>query len=421
MNRVLRQEISRRWMTRFTLQISFYTAVIILLFLCGYFVSSNRIWMGTEPFYPLLHMMHYNWLAAICLFLLFGCLLIAFLNFRKIARLMSEVAEAVSDIYRDREAAVQLPRELKEMENQLNQIRIEAEADRQQAHETNQRKDDMLMYMAHDLKTPLTSVIGYLTLLNDEPDIPEATRQRYMGVVLKKAQRLEELINGFFEITRFNFSHMVLEKSYVNMTMMVNQILYEFQPIFDEKRLHFTFEARKDIFVYCDVEKMERVFDNLFKNVANYSYSDTEIRVCLSERIPEGPMQKLVEGQDTVPEKKEDRQSGTRDRRSGTEETQQSGTRDRQTGTGEGRPGDDREKRRSGGMRLVVENHGRTIPREKLEHLFEQFFRLDSSRDSHTGGSGLGLAVVKEIVQFHGGTVTCESENEIIRFIVELP
>ena len=109
MNRALRQEISRRWMARFALQILFYTAVIILVFLCGYFVSSNRTWMGTEPFYPLLHMMHSNWLAAICLFLLFGCLLIAFLNFRKIARLMSEVAEAVSDIYRDREAAVRLP------------------------------------------------------------------------------------------------------------------------------------------------------------------------------------------------------------------------------------------------------------------------------------------------------------------------
>ena len=78
-------------------------------------------------------------------------------------------------------------------------------------------------------------------------------------------------------------------------------------------------------------------------------------------------------------------------------------------------------RKASGGMRLIVENHGRTIPREKLEHLFEQFFRLDSSRDSHTGGSGLGLAVVKEIIQLHGGTAACESENEIIRFIVELP
>ena len=185
MNQTLRKEISRKWVTRFGLQIMVYAAVIILLFLCGYLVGTNRIWMGTERFFPLLHMLHDNWLPAICLFLLFGCLLIAWLNFLKIARLMAEVAEAVSAIYRDREAAVQLPRELKEMENQLNQIRIQAEADRQQAHETNQRKDDMLMYMAHDLKTPLTSVIGYLTLLNDEPDIPETTRQRYLGVVLK--------------------------------------------------------------------------------------------------------------------------------------------------------------------------------------------------------------------------------------------
>lgn len=406
MNQTLRKEISRKWVTRFGLQIMVYAAVIILLFLCGYLVGTNRIWMGTERFFPLLHMLHDNWLPAICLFLLFGCLLIAWLNFLKIAQLMAEVAEAVSAIYRDREAAVQLPRELKEMENQLNQIRIQAEADRQQAHETNQRKDDMLMYMAHDLKTPLTSVIGYLTLLNDEPDIPETTRQRYLGVVLKKALRLEELINGFFEITRFNFSHMILEKSYVNMSMMVNQILYEFQPVFAEKRLQFTFEAPEEVYVYCDVEKMERVYDNLFKNVANYSYTDTQIRVFLSEKIPAETRQRMLEGQEAgqniVPETAE---TGRNVMPGQTEEKQDAaGVRNA-----------------SGGMRLIVENHGRTIPREKLEHLFEQFFRLDSSRDSHTGGSGLGLAVVKEIIQLHGGTVVCESENEIIRFIVELP
>ena len=406
MNQTLRKEISRKWVTRFGLQIMVYAAGIILLFLCGYLVGTNRIWMGTERFFPLLHMLHDNWLPAICLFLLFGCLLIAWLNFLKIAQLMAEVAEAVSAIYRDREAAVQLPRELKEMENQLNQIRIQAEADRQQAHETNQRKDDMLMYMAHDLKTPLTSVIGYLTLLNDEPDIPETTRQRYLGVVLKKALRLEELINGFFEITRFNFSHMILEKSYVNMSMMVNQILYEFQPVFAEKRLQFTFEAPEEVYVYCDVEKMERVYDNLFKNVANYSYTDTQIRVCLSEKIPAETRQRMLEGQEAgqniVPETAE---TGRNVMPGQTEEKQDAaGVR-----------------KASGGMRLIVENHGRTIPREKLEHLFEQFFRLDSSRDSHTGGSGLGLAVVKEIIQLHGGTVVCESENEIIRFIVELP
>ena len=406
MNQTLRKEISRKWVTRFGLQIMVYAAVIILLFLCGYLVGTNRIWMGTERFFPLLHMLHDNWLPAICLFLLFGCLLIAWLNFLKIAQLMAEVAEAVSAIYRDREAAVQLPRELKEMENQLNQIRIQAEADRQQAHETNQRKDDMLMYMAHDLKTPLTSVIGYLTLLNDEPDIPETTRQRYLGVVLKKALRLEELINGFFEITRFNFSHMILEKSYVNMSMMVNQILYEFQPVFAEKRLQFTFEAPEEVYVYCDVEKMERVYDNLFKNVANYSYTDTQIRVCLSEKIPAETRQRMLEGQEAGQNiVLETAETGRNVMPGQTEEKQEAaGVR-----------------KASGGMRLIVENHGRTIPREKLEHLFEQFFRLDSSRDSHTGGSGLGLAVVKEIIQLHSGTVACESENEIIRFIVELP
>ena len=382
MKHTLRQEISGRWMMRFLLEIFIYAAVVILLFLAAYAYCARRTWMGTEPLYPLISTVHDYAFGVVCLVLLAGCLLISCLNFRRIARLMADVADAVGNIYRDREEVVQLPRELKEMENQLNKIQIEAKADRQQAHEANQRKDDMLMYMAHDLKTPLTSVIGYLSLLNEEPDIPEAARQRYLGVVLKKAQRLEELINGFFEITRFNFSHMVLEKSYVNMSMMVNQMLYEFQPIFDEKRLHFTFEASGDIFVYCDVEKMERVFDNLFKNVANYSYSDTEIRVSLTAKNPPAGTDR------ELPDASEPSEKGAA---------------------------------RGCGMRLIVENHGRTIPREKLEHLFDQFFRLDSSRDSHTGGSGLGLAVVKEIVQLHGGTVTCESDHEIIRFIVDLP
>ena len=105
---------------------------------------------------------------------------------------------------------------------------------------------------------------------------------------------------------------------------------------------------------------MERVFDNLLKNVLNYSFPNTKILVRL-------------------------------------------------------------EQQSMAGMILVVENQGKTIPKEKLEGIFDQFFRLDSSRDSKTGGTGLGLAVVKEIVQLHKGTVACESENERIRFIVRIP
>lgn len=79
---------------------------------------------------------------------------------------------------------------------------------------------------------------------------------------------------------------------------------------------------------------------------------------------------------------------------------------------------------RSGsGQEIVIrlKNHGRTIAKEKLSHIFEQFYRLDSSRSTATGGAGLGLAIAKEIVELHGGTITAASEQETILFTVTLP
>lgn len=218
----------------------------------------------------------------------------------------------------------------------------------------------MIMYMAHDLKTPLTSVIGYLTLVSEEPDIPENARGKYIGIALKKAQRLEELINEFFDITRFNFTQMILEKSSVNLSVMLKQMVTEFEPIFREKNLNTTLEIEDGIEYLCDVDKMERVFDNLFKNIVNYSYPDTAIVICLH------------------------------------------------------RCETDR-------IELITTNHGKTIPKEMIAHIFDQFFRMDSSRNSDTGGSGLGLAVTKEIISLHGGTIRCESENEQISFRITLP
>ncbi len=359
MDSKIQQEVSRQLTRRFTVQMAVYTMAIIIISFIGYRVCASRIWYEEDPMYPLIRLLHKHWTVFFLLALFAGCMLIAYSNFYKTAEILQQIITAVNNLYTDRSEPVSLPKNLRDVENQLNQIRLDEQMSRQAAHEAEQRKSDMIMYMAHDLKTPLTSVIGYLTLMFDEPDISESVRNKYMGIALKKALRLEDLINEFFEITRFNFSHMTLECSSVNMSVMVEQILYEFQPLFDQKGLRFRLEAEPDIYVFCDVEKMERVYDNLFKNVVNYSYRDTEITVSL-------------------------------------------------------------ERNGEKGMKLAVENHGRTIPREKLEHLFEQFFRMDSSRATGTGGSGLGLAVVKEIVNLHQGTVVCESENEIVRFVVTI-
>lgn len=297
----------------------------------------------------------------------FGVLVIIFIVFIstvleliRISNMIGNLADSVRIIYSGKDDQISLSKDFKEIEIGLRQIQLDVKTSTQAACEAEQRKNDMIMYMAHDLKTPLTSVIGYLSLVDEVKELPEKAREKYIKIALKKSLRLEELINGFFDITRYNFTHMVLEKTTVNMNMMLAQIVSEFELMFKEKNMVIKLEMQNDVFVICDIEKMERVYDNLFKNIANYSYRDTEILVSL-------------------------------------------------------------EKNGDTGMRLLTINKGKTIPKEKLDHIFEQFFRIDNSRNSESGGSGLGLAVTKEIVELHGGTIGCKSENEEIIFEIIIP
>ncbi|MUK88215.1 GHKL domain-containing protein [Ornithinibacillus sp. L9] len=241
----------------------------------------------------------------------------------------------------------------------MNQVKQEAIRNARLAKEAEQRKNDLIVYLAHDLKTPLTSVIGYLTLLRDEKEISDKLREKYLAISFEKAERLEDLINEFFEITRFNLSQLSLDKSRVNLTRMLEQITYEFKPLLDSKNLQLFLQMETDIEFTCDVNKMERVFDNLIRNAINYSFENCSIKI--------GAVKK-----------------------------------------------DD-------GVEVYFENQGNTISKEKQSRIFEQFYRLDVSRGTKTGGAGLGLAIAKEIVEQHQGSITVFSENEIIRFTVFLP
>ena len=147
------------------------------------------------------------------------------------------------------------------------------------AREAEQRKNDLIVYLAHDLKTPLTSIIGYLTLLRDEPELSPAMRAKYTGIALDKAERLETLINEFFEITRFSLTHLTLQREEVNLTRMLEQVTFEFQPVLAEMDLVWDLSLPPDVVVVCDPDKLERVFDNLLRNANNYSYPGTLIRV----------------------------------------------------------------------------------------------------------------------------------------------
>lgn len=278
---------------------------------------------------------------------------------RNFTKYFYEINRGIDALIEENPGEVILSPELSLTERKINHIRHTLERRKSEAAVAEQRKNDLVVYLAHDLKTPLTSVIGYLTLLRDERQISEELREKYLSISLEKAERLEDLINEFFEITRFNLSSITLEYSSVNLTRLLEQLTYEFQPMLSEKNLTYSLEMERDMTLRCDVDQMQRVLDNLLRNAVNYSFEGGTIRIGASQ---EGEY-----------------------------------------------------------MKIRFSNRGNTIPKEKLERIFEQFYRLDTARSSRSGGAGLGLAIAKEIVELHQGSITARSEDERIEFEVTLP
>ena len=282
-----------------------------------------------------------------------------YLGMSRFTDYLDEISNGIHMIIKESTNMIELSDELQPLESQMNTIKNTLRNREYQALQSEQRKNDLVVYLAHDLKTPLTSIIAYLSLLNESPDMPEEQRAKYTQISLEKAKRLGDLINEFFEITRYNLQNITLEKQKISLNMLLEQLVDEFYPVFQRKNTTCHINMEDDIELYVDAERMARVFDNLFRNAISYSYEGTPIDV-------------FVERQEKA-------------------------------------------------VRITVRNQGKQIAEHKLNHLFEKFYRLDDARSTNTGGAGLGLAIAKEIVELHGGTIQAESNEIYTQFIVTLP
>lgn len=290
----------------------------------------------------------------LCLFSLFF-----YAALLKMVKYLNQVETGIDNIVLDSADSIHMITELKPIETRLNEIKQILKKQEQEVIEGEKKKNDLIVFLAHDLKTPLTSIVAYLTMLDSYQDMPEEERQRYTHIALEKSIRLGELISEFFEITKFNLQDIVLEPVELNLSMMLEQLADELYGVLREKNLTCEVEAAEDMVVYGDADKLARVFDNILRNAVSYCYPNTKIRI-QAEMTEEG-------------------------------------------------------------NRIVVSNRGKQIPKEQLGTIFEKFYRLDEARHSTTGGAGLGLAIAKEIVELHGGTIRAESDEEETRFIVMLP
>ena len=154
---------------------------------------------------------------------------------------------------------------MKPIEIRLNEIKATLKRQELEAEESEKRKNDMVLFLAHDLKTPLTSVVAYLTMLESHPDMPLEERAKYTHISLEKAVRLGELINEFFDITKFSLQEFELEPVELNLSMMLEQIADELYGVLQEKHLACEVEADENLEVEGDPDKLARVFDNLLK------------------------------------------------------------------------------------------------------------------------------------------------------------
>lgn len=298
------------------------------------------------------------------IFIIFGTTLIIVLSLlykllNKIFSYVFAVLESADKLFDKNVEYINLPPEMVEVEKKLNHFKTEAIKNERLARENEQKKDELIVYLAHDIKTPLTSMIGYLSLLSEIKDMPQEQRNRYIDIALDKSYRLEYLINELFDVARFNSEKIVLEKEEINLNLMLEQIADDFYPTLKEMNKKINFTSDEKTILYADPDKLSRVFNNLIKNAVNYSKENTDIDISILNK----------ENQATV----------------------------------------------------KITNKGKQIPKEKLDKIFEKFYRLDSSRTSKTGGSGLGLVIAKEIVELHGGRIYAESDMKETTFSVILP
>ena len=279
--------------------------------------------------------------------------------FRWITRYFKEVNQGIDALLAEDTAQIHLSAEMLPFEHKLNAVKQTLVRQKQETALAEQRKDELVMYLAHDIRTPLTSVIGYLSLLDEDPDMPAAKRAKNVQITLDKAYRLEEMINEFFEITRYNSRQIRLAKESIDLYYLLIQLSDELSPVFASHGNFVVLNMDENLTVSADPDKLVRVFSNILRNAAAYSDPETEITISAEETAEQ--------------------------------------------------------------ISISFQNRGEDIPKDKLSSLFDKFYRLDKARISDTGGTGLGLAIAKEIILLHGGSIHAESGDHTVTVTVCLP
>ncbi|WP_346847158.1 HAMP domain-containing sensor histidine kinase [uncultured Clostridium sp.] len=249
--------------------------------------------------------------------------------------------------------------ELAELCESINNMSLELreKIDNEKVIEKN--KNELITNVSHDLRTPLTSIIGYVDLLKKNGFKDKKKFDSYIGVIDERTKSLNKLINELFEFTKLNSHDIKLNYSNVEIGSLIEQLVGEYIPIFNKEGLEIYKDiVDKDIFINVDIEKIVRVLENLLTNAKKYSIKNTKVLV------------RMLEENDYVV--------------------------------------------------ISVANRAENISRGDLYNIFERFYKVDKSRKEQDS-TGLGLSIVKRIVELHNGDIKIDLKDDIIEFNVMLP
>ncbi|WP_124067045.1 HAMP domain-containing sensor histidine kinase [Clostridium sp. E02] len=225
--------------------------------------------------------------------------------------------------------------------------------------EAERTKNELITNIAHDLRTPLTSIIGYLEILSGDVKVDSDMQKKYIEIAYIKTKRLEKLIEDLFGFTKLNYGKITMNISRVDVVKLLSQLLEEFYPSFVEKNLSYELQSNVPVkVVTADGNLLARLFDNLINNAIKYGADGKRVLVKINEE------DELISVQ--------------------------------------------------------VINYGYVIPADELPLIFNKFYRVEQSRSTNTGGTGLGLAIAKNIVDMHGGTIMVNSDLSGTVFTVKL-
>ncbi len=364
----MREDLKRSYRGTTLLNLAFAAGITLLFLLL--IVENLSFLRGTlaglgqymNIYYSATVLSKYITLVTGCLCIVIFALSFLLLQNRQVVYL-KQIAHAMNEISKGNLAAevpIEGDDELAQLAASLNTMADDIQTLIAKERSTEKSKNELITNVAHDLRTPLTTILGYLELLESGRDIDEATRQKYIGIACNKARHLQRLIEELFGFTKLSYGKIAVSIGRVDIVRLLEQLIDEFYPVLEKNDMECELTTQVDsLIMNGDGKLLARLFDNLLNNAVKYGRDGKVILVRLTYEEPV--------------------------------------------------------------ITITVTNFGVVIPENEIPLLFNKFYRVEQSRSSSTGGTGLGLAIVKNIVDLHGGTVECASDIRGTVFTVKLP